>query len=77
MMVMTFDAPFFHSSWFVPVLIWTIIWKGFALWRAGNLRQKWWFLALLIVNTFGVLEVFYIFVFSRQKKDDQDTTLPL
>lgn len=45
----------------IAVILWTLVWKGFALWRAGNLRQKWWFLAFLFLNTLGVLEIIYLF----------------
>lgn len=41
--------------------IWTIPWKGVALWKASRLSHKWWFIVLLVVNTFAILEIFYIF----------------
>jgi hypothetical protein len=40
--------------------IWTIPWKGYALWLAAKRNQKGWFIVLLIVNTLGILEIFYI-----------------
>lgn len=43
-------------------------WKGVALWRAGALKDKWWFIALFIINTFGVLEIFYLLHWSKRKK---------
>lgn len=46
---------------------WTIIWKGFALWKAALLNDKVWFWILLIVNTVGILEIAYIYYFSNQK----------
>lgn len=49
----------------VLLLIWAIIWKGFALWKSARLNQKVWFVAILIINTFGVLEILYLFVFSK------------
>ncbi len=47
------------------VLIWTLIWKGLALWKSAMRKSKPWFVILLIVNTLGILEIFYIFVFSE------------
>lgn len=41
-------------------MIWTIILKGFALWYAARGNQKWWFIALLVVNTLGLLEIIYL-----------------
>ena len=52
---------------FVVLVIWATVWKGFALWKAARLGAKWWFVALLIVNTAGILEILYLFVFSKRK----------
>jgi len=49
------------------LIVWVIPWKGVALWKAAKRSQKWWFIVLLIVNTLAVLEIFYIFVFSKRK----------
>ncbi|MCX6763555.1 MAG: DUF5652 family protein [Candidatus Moranbacteria bacterium] len=48
--------------------IWTIPWKGWALWKAAKKGDKIWFIVLLIVNTLGILEIIYIFIFSREQK---------
>jgi len=55
-----------NAWWFVILAIWSIIWKGFALWKAAHKEDKPWFIALLILNTAGLLEIFYLFVFSRR-----------
>lgn len=47
-------------------LIWSMVWKGLALWRSATLRQKKWFVAILILNTFGILEIIYLFVVSKK-----------
>ncbi len=47
------------------IFIWSIAWKGFALWKAAKKESKTWFVILLLVNTVGLLEIFYIFVFSK------------
>lgn len=60
-----FGAKYFFL--FVVAALWTIPWKGFALWKSARLGQKWWFIALLLINTIGILEILYIFVFSRKK----------
>jgi hypothetical protein len=41
----------------IPLLVWSLIWKGFSLWRAATRRDKVWFIVLLLVNTFGLLEI--------------------
>jgi hypothetical protein len=51
---------------FLPVLmVWSLIWKGLALWRAAHNDSKPWFIALLLINTVGILEILYLFVFSK------------
>lgn len=52
----------------VPFIIWSLVWKGWALWRAAKNDSKVWFIVLLILNTLGILEILYIFVFGKQKR---------
>lgn len=52
----------------IPVLIISLVLKGIALWRAARNNSIPWFVALLVVNTFGILEILYLFVFSKKKK---------
>jgi len=62
---------FFTNSWFVfPILIWALFWKSFALWIAVKSDQKKWFVALLVLNTFGILELIYIFYIAKKKWSD-------
>ncbi len=51
---------------FVLLIIWSLVWKGLALWRAARLGSKVWFVVLLIVNTVGILEILYLYVFSKK-----------
>ena len=53
---------------FVLVLVWSLAWKGIALWKAARAGSKNWFVVLLIINTLGILEILYIFVFSKKEK---------
>ena len=59
-------APGFMLA-FLPIIIaiaiWSLVLKGFALWYAARGSQKWWFVALLIVNTLGILEIIYLIWF--------------
>ena len=49
------------------IVIWTLPWKGLALWKSAQDNQKWWFIAILILNTLAILEILYICVFSKKK----------
>ena len=62
-------------SWIVdnPILfgllaVWSLIWKGLALWRAAGLRHKWWFVIILLVNDLGILEIIYLYFIARKYK---------
>lgn len=56
-----------QNQWLIGLaVLWTIPWKGIALWRAVKNDHKWWFIALLVINTLGILEILYIFVFSKK-----------
>ncbi len=52
----------------VIISIWTIIWKGLALWKSARKEHLAWFIVLLIVNTIGILEILYIYLFSKMGK---------
>lgn len=51
----------------VVVIIWSLVWKGWALWLAARRHEKVWFIILLIVNTVGILDLIYIFGVAKQK----------
>jgi methionyl-tRNA synthetase len=58
-----------ENQWMIfLILLWTLPWKGVALWKAVKNSHKSWFVALLIVNTLGILEILYIFWFSHKHK---------
>jgi len=49
----------------IALIVWTFVWKGLALWKSASLRQKWWFIAILVINTLGILEIIYYFFVSK------------
>lgn len=48
------------------LMVWSVIWKGLALWKAAHQESKGWFIALLILNTVGILDILYLYVFSKK-----------
>ncbi len=50
----------------VPFLLWSLFWKGWALWRAAKNDAQVWFIVLLVVNTLGILDILYLFVFGKK-----------
>lgn len=55
--------------WVPPVLVilglWSIFWKGLALWHSARRGEPWWFVIMLVVNTMGILEIVYLFAFAK------------
>jgi hypothetical protein len=53
-----------ENPWFyvivIPALIWSVAWKGLALWKAARNNQLRWFVAFLLVHTLGLLEIGYL-----------------
>jgi hypothetical protein len=62
-----------YYPWFIVVIIlaalWTIPWKAVALWKSARNGHKWWFIILMFVNTLAILEIIYIFGFSKKHKE--------
>jgi methionyl-tRNA synthetase len=60
-----------EKSMFLLILVlvlWTIPWKGLALWRAARKGDKIWFIILLVINTLAILEIIYLLFFSQKEK---------
>jgi hypothetical protein len=56
----------------ILAIVWTLPWKGVALWRAARNNHKGWFVALLLLNTLAILEIIYIFVFSKKSNKNYE-----
>ena len=53
----------------VIAAIWSIFWKGTALWHAARKGHSLWFIVLLFVNTLGVLEIIYLLGVEKVKTE--------
>ncbi|MCU0660184.1 MAG: DUF5652 family protein [Candidatus Pacebacteria bacterium] len=52
------------------IILWVLPWKGYALWTAAKRSHKVWFIALLILNTFAILDIFYLFYIAKKQIKD-------
>jgi hypothetical protein len=52
----------------VILSIWSLIWKGIALWKCGRHNQLTWFVVLLVLNTVGILPIIYLLFFQKKSK---------
>jgi len=59
--------------------LWTVVWKVYAAWIAAKRDQKKWFVALMLLNTLGILEIFYIFKIAKKSWTEvkEDFSQPL
>lgn len=58
------------------IAIWTILIKGITLWYAARGGQKGWFIAILVLNTLGILEIIYLIWF-RPRNSATVSSAPL
>ena len=50
------------------LIVWTMLWKGIALWKAGRNNQVVWYFFLFIFNTAGILEIIYLLFFQKKRR---------
>jgi len=62
------DLTNIHPAFIALAAIWSLIWKGLALWKSAKNNQKYWFVALLVLSTIGVLEIIYLAFFQKKGK---------
>jgi hypothetical protein len=64
-------VPGFLTGWLtilvIPIALWSLFWMGVALWKAARNDSKVWFIVLLLVHTMGILDILYVFIFSKKK----------
>ncbi len=47
----------------IIISLWSLVWKGIALWKCGRNNQLAWFVVILIFNTAGILPIVYLLFF--------------
>lgn len=70
-MMYGWGSGIFSFPWGVMAAVftlWSLFWKGVALWKAARSGENYWFIGLLLINTFGLLEILYIFFFTKGPK---------
>ncbi|MDK2947788.1 hypothetical protein SAMN04488589_0221 [Methanolobus vulcani] len=67
MTLLSYQSPAF-MAFFIVLVLWEVLWKGVGLWKAARNDDKYWFIAILIINTLGILPILYIYIFRKSKK---------
>ncbi len=56
-----------NIAWLLPLIIGDSILRGYSLWKASQSSRKYWFIALFIVNSLGLLPLIYLIFIDRKK----------
>ncbi|MBI2278487.1 MAG: hypothetical protein HYU81_00220 [Candidatus Brennerbacteria bacterium] len=63
---------FLEHQWIIWIgILWSLPWKGMALWKAAARRHTGWFVALLLINTVGLLDIVYLYFISERPRKSQ------
>jgi hypothetical protein len=68
MIVFDYSAAW-KTFWIVIVLVWSLPWKGVALWKSARRKEIGWFILILVVQTMAILEIIYLFWIVRENKN--------
>ncbi|HLD51127.1 hypothetical protein A3K34_01605 [candidate division WWE3 bacterium RIFOXYC1_FULL_40_10] len=44
------------------LVIWEMTWKGISLWVSARNNHKYWYAAILVVNSIGILPIVYLII---------------
>lgn len=61
-----------HIWLFLGILFTDYLLKAIALWVAARKNSKVWFILLFLLNTIGILPLFYLFYFSKKEDSTKD-----
>jgi hypothetical protein len=59
----------------VLMLCWLLFWKAYSVWTAARNGHKKWFIALIVLNTLSILDIFYVFYVVKKKPMDLINTI--
>ncbi|MEK7112754.1 MAG: DUF5652 family protein [Patescibacteria group bacterium] len=58
----------FPEALLIVFIVWSLFWKGLALWKAARNNQRHWFVGLLVLTTGGLLEIIYLAFLQKKRK---------
>lgn len=61
------SLPIYTLPIIILIVIWSLFWKGAALWHSARKKDNVWFVILLCINTLGILEIIYLLGISKLK----------
>jgi hypothetical protein len=54
----------------VLLVTWTLFWKGYSIWTSARMGHKRWFVVLVVFNTLGILDIFYLSLVAKKTTKD-------
>ena len=63
------NMPTHFIFFMIIAALWTVFWKGLALWHSARNKDNIWFIVFLFVNTLGILDIIYLFGIRKIKTD--------
>lgn len=63
-----YGSEYEFVKFLIPLVILDLVLRGFALWKSARLNQNIWFIALLVINSLGILPLIYL-VLNRVQKE--------
>lgn len=54
------------------LILWSLYWKGRALWMAAQRADKVWFVVLLVLNSLGILDLMYVCFLAKPGDPEYD-----
>lgn len=54
----------------IILCIWTIFWKAYSVWTSARMGHRKWFFVLLVLNTIGILDIFYLIFVAKKTPED-------
>jgi hypothetical protein len=49
-------------------VLWDMVWKAIGLWKSARNSQLGWFIAIMVLNTIGILPIVYILWFQKKPR---------
>lgn len=71
-----FNFESFYQNLGVGILllvIWETFWKGIGLWKSAKAGDKLWFVAIFLINFFGIVPIFYLWRSKQLEATINDT----
>lgn len=65
---MTYNITTSQLTLMIILVVWELAWKAIALWRAARNNQPYWFGAILLINSAGILPIIYVLI-TEQRED--------